>query len=82
MRRPPEWTFLDLLKRGLVEYVDVNEENDCLVSLFYVQSAAWTAVALQPGLLHSNLFCRQAADRLPLACSLLNHTTVQSGHSL
>ena len=28
---PPEWTFLDLLKRGLVEYVDVNEENDCLV---------------------------------------------------
>ena len=29
--KPPEWTFVDLLRRGLVECVDVNEENDCLV---------------------------------------------------
>lgn len=29
-----EWGFQDLLQRGLVEYLDVNEENDCLIALY------------------------------------------------
>ena len=29
-----EWGFLHLLQAGLVEYLDVNEENDCLVALY------------------------------------------------
>ena len=29
-----EWTFNDLLRNGLVEYLDVNEENDMLVALY------------------------------------------------
>ena len=29
-----EWGFLDLLQRGLVEYLDVNEENNCLIALY------------------------------------------------
>lgn len=29
-----EWGFTDLLKRGLVEYLDVNEENNCLIALY------------------------------------------------
>lgn len=26
--------FEDFLKEGLVEYLDVNEENDCMISLY------------------------------------------------
>lgn len=44
---PPEWTFLDLLKRGLVEYVDVNEENDCLVRITSCRPAEQRHVPMQ-----------------------------------
>ena len=27
-------SFEDFLKEGLVEYLDVNEENDCMISLY------------------------------------------------
>lgn len=27
-------TFEDFLKEGLVEYLDVNEENDCMIALY------------------------------------------------
>lgn len=27
-------SFDDFLKEGLVEYLDVNEENDCMISLY------------------------------------------------
>lgn len=29
-----EWSFDDFLKHGLVEYLDVNEENDSLIALY------------------------------------------------
>jgi DNA-directed RNA polymerase III subunit RPC2 len=29
-----EWGFNDLLRRGIVEYLDVNEENDVRVALY------------------------------------------------
>lgn len=29
-----KWEFDDFLKHGLVEYLDVNEENDCLIALY------------------------------------------------
>ena len=29
-----EWGFSELLQRGLVEYLDVNEENNCLIALY------------------------------------------------
>lgn len=32
--RAGEWTFNDFLANGLVEYLDVNEENDALVALY------------------------------------------------
>ncbi len=31
---PGEWTFPDFLKRGLIEYLDVNEENVSLIALY------------------------------------------------
>ncbi|KAG2492788.1 hypothetical protein HYH03_008949 [Edaphochlamys debaryana] len=32
--RSGEWGFNDFLRRGLVEYLDVNEENVCLIALY------------------------------------------------
>ena len=29
-----EWGFSELLARGLVEYLDVNEENNCMIALY------------------------------------------------
>lgn len=29
-----EWTFSDLLQRGILEYLDVNEENNSLIALY------------------------------------------------
>lgn len=37
-----EWGFLDLLQRGLVEYLDVNEENNCLIALYEKHSSKQT----------------------------------------
>ena len=29
----PEWSLENMLRKGIIEYIDVNEENDCLIAL-------------------------------------------------
>ena len=44
-----QWSFADLLRHGLIEYVDVNEENDCLVALYERNcTPATTHVEIEP----------------------------------
>ena len=44
-----EWGFSDLLRRGLVEYLDVNEENNCLIALYEAScSADTTHLEIEP----------------------------------
>ena len=44
-----EWGFTDLLRRGLVEYLDVNEENNCLIALYEQScSAETTHLEIEP----------------------------------
>lgn len=42
-------SFADLLDKGLIEYLDVNEENDCLVALYERDcTPAHTHVEIEP----------------------------------
>lgn len=47
--RTKEWSFDDFLKHGLVEYLDVNEENDSLIALYenFIQPAT-THLEIEP----------------------------------
>lgn len=39
-------SFEDFLREGLVEYLDVNEENDCHIALYESQITAYVPYAL------------------------------------
>ena len=47
-----EWGFSDFLRNGLVEYLDVNEENNALIALYERNCGAGLLVLYSP---HVNL---------------------------
>ena len=67
-----EWGFSDFLRNGLVEYLDVNEENNALIALYERNCGAHKLM-----LLHFYLAApcmRTACLQIPVSYAVQNET--------
>ena len=73
-----EWGFNDFLRRGLIEYLDVNEENVSLIALY--ESYLTRCGSLCGGLVGGGGGATPLAERNVLVLLILSHPPLPQPH--